>query len=83
MPADQARSHFRRIRARFTGQAPLIELSGALEVQQNGRELELIANGEAGAIMDRLRALAPESLTVESLTLEEVFIATAKQERKT
>lgn len=82
MPADQARDHFRRIRARFTGQVPAIDLSGALEVQQNGRELELIANGEAGAIMDRLRALSPESLTVESLTLEEVFIATVKQERK-
>jgi ABC-2 type transport system ATP-binding protein len=82
MPADQARDHFRKIRARFAGQAPPIELSGALEVQQNGRELELIANGEAVAIMDRLRALSPESLTVESLTLEEVFIATVKRERK-
>jgi ABC-2 type transport system ATP-binding protein len=82
MPADQARDHFRKIRARFTGQVPAMELSGALEVQQNGRELELIANGEAGAIMDRLRALSPESLTVESLTLEEVFIATVKRERK-
>lgn len=83
MPADQARDHFRRIRARFAGQTPEIDFSGALDVQRNGRELELIANGTAGAIMDRLRALSPESLTVESLTLEEVFIATVKQERKT
>jgi len=82
MPADQARDHFRKIRARFTGRAPAIEFSGALEVQQNGRELELIANGEAGAIVERLRALSPESLTVESLTLEEVFITTVKRERK-
>jgi hypothetical protein len=44
--------------------------------------LELIANGEADVIIDRLRALSPESLTVESLTLEEVFIATVKRERK-
>ena len=83
MPSDKAREHFRRIRARFAGQAPTIEFSGALEVQQKGRELELIANGESEAIMERLRSLAPESLTVESLTLEEVFIATVKQERRT
>jgi ABC-2 type transport system ATP-binding protein len=82
MPADQARDHFRRIRARFAGQAPPIELSGALEVQHNGRELELIANGEADAIVNRLRALSPEALTVEALTLEEVFIATVKRERR-
>jgi len=82
MPADHARDHFRRIRARFAGQVPPVELSGALEVQQKGRELELIANGEAGAIMDRLRGFSPESLTIESLTLEEVFIATVKRETK-
>jgi ABC-2 type transport system ATP-binding protein len=81
MPADQARDHFRKIRARFSGQVPPVELSGALEIQQNGRELELVANGESGAIVDRLRALSPESLTVESLTLEEIFITTVKQER--
>jgi hypothetical protein len=27
-------------------------------------------------VIDRLRAFSPESLTVESLTLEEIFVAT-------
>jgi hypothetical protein len=82
MQADSARDKFRKIRARFPGQVPLLEFPGALELRQNGREIELVANGEASAIMERLRALGPESLTAESLTLEEVFIATMKGEKK-
>jgi hypothetical protein len=40
--------------------------------------LELIANGDGPAIIAQLNALAPESLTTEALTLEEVFVATLK-----
>ncbi len=78
MQADSARENYRKIRARFAGAAPTLEFAGALEIKRNGRELELVANGEADRIIEQLTRLGPESLTTESLTLEEVFIATMK-----
>jgi len=76
--ADEARERYQKIRARFSQQAPEIEFKGALQTRRNGRELELVANGEGARIMEQLRKLAPESLTSEALTLEEVFVATLK-----
>jgi ABC-2 type transport system ATP-binding protein len=76
--ADEARERYQKIRARFPQQAPEIEFKGALQTRRNGRELELVANGEGVQIMEQLRKLAPESLTSEALTLEEVFVATLK-----
>lgn len=76
--ADEARERYQKIRARFPQQAPAIDFKGALQVRRNGRELELVANGARAQIMEQLRRLAPESLTTEALTLEEVFVATLK-----
>jgi len=76
--ADEARERYQKIRARFPQQAPEIEFKGALQTRRNGRELELVANGEGAQIMEQLRKLTPESLTSEALTLEEVFVATLK-----
>jgi ABC-2 type transport system ATP-binding protein len=76
--ADQARERYQKIRARFPQQAPAADFKGALQIRRNGREIELVANGEGPQIMDQLRRLAPESLTTEALTLEEVFVATLK-----
>src|SRR2546425_6795502 len=76
--ADQARERYQKIRARFPQTAPPIEFKDALHIKRNGRELELIANGGGPQIVERLRQLAPESLTCEALTLEEVFVATLK-----
>jgi ABC-2 type transport system ATP-binding protein len=78
LEADQARNRYQKIRARFAGPVPETTLFGALHVRRNGRELELIANGAGSDILERLRALSPESLTSEALTLEEVFVATLK-----
>jgi ABC-2 type transport system ATP-binding protein len=76
--ADQARERYQKIRARFPQQAPAADFKGALQIRRNGREIELVANGESQQIMEQLRSLAPESLTSEALTLEEVFVATLK-----
>ena len=76
--ADLARERYQKIRARFAGTAPVLEFKGALQLRRNGRELELVANGESQEILETLRRLAPESLTSEALTLEEVFVATQK-----
>jgi ABC-2 type transport system ATP-binding protein len=76
--ADEARERYQKIRARFAQQAPAMEFKGALQMRREGRELELIANGGGPQIVEQLRALNPESLTSEALTLEEVFVAALK-----
>src|SRR5438445_11678434 len=70
LDADQARSRYKKIRARFSHQAPPVEFQGAMHVRRNGRDLELIANGASEQIVETLRQLGPEALTSESLTLE-------------
>src|SRR6266702_4881424 len=61
--ADEARERYQKIRARFTQEAPKLEVKGALSMKRTGRELELIANGEGSRIMEELRSYSPESLT--------------------
>ncbi len=78
LDADQARERYQTIRARFAQAPPEIDLRTALRVRRDGRELELIANGSGPELMQRLREHNPESLTTESLTLEEIFVATLK-----
>jgi len=78
LDADQARERFQKIRARFIEPPLEIDLKAALRVRRDGRELELIANGSGAELMERLRQHHPEALTTESLTLEEIFVATLK-----
>ena len=75
MDADRARSRFQKIRARFRGAPPALELEGALSVRTTGRELEVLADGSAERVTAQLSSASPESLESESLTLEEIFIA--------
>ena len=76
--ADEARARYKRIRARFASEAPAVEFPQAKQVRREGRELELTVNGHSEEILERLRALAPEELTTEALTLEEIFVAALK-----
>src|SRR5262249_41613154 len=78
--ADEARDRYKRIRVRFPQSAPEMDLSRALQVRREGRELDLIVNGGGPEIIDRIRSHNPEALTAEALTLEEVFIATSKNQ---
>ncbi|MGB8355812.1 MAG: ABC transporter ATP-binding protein [Chthoniobacteraceae bacterium] len=75
MEADAARDRFRKIRARFAEPPGQFELAGALSVKQNGRELELLANGNSEQLMEELKSRSPEDLRCESLSLEEIFVA--------
>jgi ABC-2 type transport system ATP-binding protein len=75
LPADDARDRFRKIRARFA-QAPTgLDLAGALNVRQSGREVEILADGNSEQLVAALRARQPEELRCNSLTLEEIFVA--------
>jgi ABC-2 type transport system ATP-binding protein len=78
MGADEARDKYKRFRASFAEGAPEMEFPGALRKRREGRELEIVANGSAAALEARLREMAPLELQVDSLTLEEIFVAELK-----
>ena len=78
LEADEARERYKRIRARFSQVPPELDCHGALRVRREGRELELLVNGSGPEFLERLRALNPEALSTEALTLEEIFVAALK-----
>jgi ABC-2 type transport system ATP-binding protein len=78
LDCDQARQRYKKISARFAQSPPELDLKAALHVRRIGRELEVIANGGGAELADLLRQHNPESLSTESLTLEEIFVATLK-----
>lgn len=75
MEADAARDRFRKIRSRFATPPEKLDLKGALQVRQSGRDLEVIANGESDAVLETIRKLHPEDVQCESLSLEEIFVS--------
>lgn len=74
MNADAARDRFKKIHARFPQETKL-PLSGALRVKRTGREVEILANGNSEELIAELKSHQPEELRTESLTLEEIFVA--------
>ena len=76
LDADAARDRYQKIYARFSDEPGTLDLAGAHVLRQHGREVEVVVNGNAAEIMERLKARSPETLTAESLTLEEIFVAT-------
>jgi ABC-2 type transport system ATP-binding protein len=75
LEADAARDRFKKIRARFAQPPARLDLPGALSVKQSGREVEIVANGSSEALLAELKAHSPEDVQTESLTLEEIFVA--------
>jgi ABC-2 type transport system ATP-binding protein len=78
--ADAARDRYQKVYARFTGDVPALDLGGARILKTRGREVEVLVNGDAGDVVNRLRAREPETIATESLTLEEIFVATLQSE---
>jgi len=74
LEADVARDRFRKIQVRFAKEPPPLDLAGALHVRRDGRELELLVDGNFDRLLERLRVHAPESVRAESLSLEEIFL---------
>ncbi|MEI6568310.1 MAG: ABC transporter ATP-binding protein [Verrucomicrobiota bacterium] len=75
MQADDARQRFQKIQARFTEPPASLNLPGAVQVRQSGRELEILSNGNSTELLERLRTLNPVEMKCVSLSLEEVFVA--------
>lgn len=76
LDADAARDCFQKIYARFSSEPGALDLAGAHVLRRQGREIEVVVNGNATDVMERLKARSPESLTAESMTLEEIFMTT-------
>jgi ABC-2 type transport system ATP-binding protein len=75
MKADDARDRFKKISVRFQATPPKLIFAGALQIKQNGREAEILANGNSERLMMELQAYHPEDLRCEALSLEEIFVA--------
>ena len=43
-------------------------------MRREGRELEVLVNGELGPVRAAVEAMRPESIVTESLSLEEIFL---------
>jgi ABC-2 type transport system ATP-binding protein len=76
LAADEARSRYQKIYARFASEPAALELAGARVLRRSPRDIEVVVSGNAVDVMERLKARSPEALTTESLTLEEIFVAT-------
>ena len=80
LPADTARERYQKIYARFSVEPAGLDLAGARVLRRQGREIEIVVNGNSSDVLERLRARSPETLTAESLSLEEIFVAALQPE---
>ncbi len=55
LDADQARDRYQKIHVRFAQTPPDLDLTAALKVRREGRELELLVNGGGPELLERLR----------------------------
>jgi ABC-2 type transport system ATP-binding protein len=78
LEADAAREKYKRIRARFRTEPPVLQIPGILNSRSSGRDFEIVANGASEQIIERLRAYSPESVSTEALTLEDIFMVSLK-----
>ena len=77
LESDVARERYQKIHVRFAGDRGTgFDIAGARVLHTRGRELEIVVNGNSAAVLLALRARSPETLSVESLTLEEIFVST-------
>jgi len=81
LEADAARARFKKIRVRFTGPPPEIKLPDIFSSKSENGEVELVTDNYSDEIQAQLQALSPESIVVENLTLEEIFVAVGKSKR--
>lgn len=78
LDADEARSRFRKLTARFAGEPPPLRPHGVLRQTRHGRELEFITNGSTDAVLAQLRESQAEDIRSEALSLEEIFVVASR-----
>ncbi|MGA1238589.1 MAG: ABC transporter ATP-binding protein [Limisphaerales bacterium] len=77
MEADAARDRYRKLTASFSTEAPDVDVPGARRTLRQGRNLEVLVNGQLDQARDFIQTLQPADLKVEALSLEEIFLVTA------
>jgi ABC-2 type transport system ATP-binding protein len=80
--ADDARSRFRRVRARFAETPPQLTIPGLVDVRGRGREREFVMDGHLDAALRIVGDHNPESLTVEALDIESIFLTLLSPNRR-
>ncbi len=75
LDADTARARFQKVRVRFPAEAPAVEIPAAFQLRREGRELELLVDRGTDEVRASLAKHLPEDIQCESLSLEEIFIA--------
>ena len=78
MESDHARAQFQRVRARFMHAPPDLAFAAPRSMRREGREIEMVLHDAQPELIERLRSYPLESFDVESLSLEEVFVAALK-----
>ena len=76
---EQARAKFGRFRARFPNQPPPIESRQIVTQKQDGRNVEFLTYGDINDLRQEVAKHAAEETQEEALTLEEIFLLTAKE----
>src|SRR5687768_12089608 len=74
--ADAARARYQKIHARFVSEVGPVALPGVRLVRQQGRDIEIFADGNSAQVLEQLKARSIETLRTEALTLEEIFVST-------
>jgi ABC-2 type transport system ATP-binding protein len=80
LESDTARERSKKIYARFPSDTSRILLPNAKVLRREGRELELLVNGNHDQILAELKNHSPEQLRTESLSLEEIFVTSLKNQ---
>lgn len=81
LEADAARERYQKIQVRFATDPGPLDFPETRTLRRQGRTVEIAVNGNASRICDELRARTPEALTIESLTLEEIFVSTLQPQQ--
>jgi len=79
---DDIRQEYRRITLGFATQPPAdaFRIQGIQQIQTSGRQVILLANRNADAIVELLRGMDPVSIDVSPIGLRDVFLETVKEE---
>lgn len=78
LAADTARERYQRVRVTFEQDAPTGDVPGALRTRREGRDVEVVVNGNADVVVAELQARGGRVQSTHALTLEEVFLATVR-----
>jgi ABC-2 type transport system ATP-binding protein len=80
---DDMRQDYRRITLGFTQEQPRekFRIQGIQQIQTSGRQVVLLANQNADAILELARSMEPVSIDISAVGLREVFLETVKEAR--